>query len=140
MEKRCAKILSKRILSALALILASVALSVCVLMGILLPYKIAYAAFHRAAFRLSRAVSPENPSVSFLRAVECHLLFVYEVLVVICKSVAFSRIYFFLDLYKFQHVFIVFHTQSIPLDFAKNKQLCHYIFAFATKKAVKSCT
>ena len=43
MEKRCAKILSKRILSALALILASVALSVCVLMGILLPYKIAYA-------------------------------------------------------------------------------------------------
>ena len=43
MEKMCAKILSKRILSALALILASVALSVCVLMGILLPYKIAYA-------------------------------------------------------------------------------------------------
>ncbi len=43
MEKRCAKILSKRILSALALILTSVALSVCVLMGILLPYKIAYA-------------------------------------------------------------------------------------------------
>ncbi len=43
MEKRCTKILSKRILSALALILASVALSVCVLMGILLPYKIAYA-------------------------------------------------------------------------------------------------
>lgn len=43
MEKRCAKNISKRILSALALILASVALSVCVLMGILLPYKIAYA-------------------------------------------------------------------------------------------------
>lgn len=43
MEKRCVKNISKRILSALALILASVALSVCVLMGILLPYKIAYA-------------------------------------------------------------------------------------------------
>ena len=43
MEKRCAKNISKKILSALALILASVALSVCVLMGILLPYKIAYA-------------------------------------------------------------------------------------------------
>lgn len=43
MEKRCAKNISKRILSSLALILASVALSVCVLMGILLPYKIAYA-------------------------------------------------------------------------------------------------
>ncbi len=43
MEKRCVKNLSKKILSALALILASVALSVCVLMGILLPYKIAYA-------------------------------------------------------------------------------------------------
>ena len=43
MEKRCAKNISKRILSALALILASIALSVCVLMGILLPYKIAYA-------------------------------------------------------------------------------------------------
>ncbi len=43
MEKRCAKNIYKKVLSLLALILASVALSVCVLMGILLPYKIAYA-------------------------------------------------------------------------------------------------
>lgn len=43
MEKRCSINLSKKILLTLALVLTSVALSVCVLMGILLPYSIAYA-------------------------------------------------------------------------------------------------
>ena len=43
MEKRCAKNISPKILFVLAMILASVALSVCVLMGILLPYSVAYA-------------------------------------------------------------------------------------------------
>ena len=41
MEKRCAKNISAKILFALAMILASVALSGCALMGILLPYSIA---------------------------------------------------------------------------------------------------
>lgn len=43
MGKRCSTNLSKKILLTLALVLTSVALSVCVLMGILLPYSIAYA-------------------------------------------------------------------------------------------------